>query len=105
MTALLRVLVIDHGRLHFDGALAGRVLRLGRVVDSSVEEVPVEEIIRTDFHLLSGIFSPGGAKKYPTEKIKYHAAAGDWRLGMIRCEQTTYKRVQILIPREVVQSQ
>ena len=100
-----RVLVIDHGRLHFDGALAGlveraapykllsavfaepvppdalataleeleprptddplrlslavprdqvadvagRVLRLGRVVDLSVEEVPVEEIIREMF--------------------------------------------------------
>jgi ABC-2 type transport system ATP-binding protein len=100
-----RVLVIDHGRLHFDGALAGlvaraapykllsvvlaepapqaalaaalqgleprptddplritlavpreqvadvagRVLRLGRVADLSVEEVPVEEIIREMF--------------------------------------------------------
>jgi ABC-2 type transport system ATP-binding protein len=100
-----RVLVIDHGRLHFDGGLAGlveraapykllsavfaeavaptaladalselelrptdnplrislavpreqvadvagRVLRLGRVVDLSVEEVPVEEIIREMF--------------------------------------------------------
>jgi ABC-2 type transport system ATP-binding protein len=108
-----RVLVIDHGRLHFDGALAGlveraapykllgavfaepvppaalaaalgdleqrptdsstslragdplrislavprdqvadvagRVLRLGRVVDLSIEEVPVEEIIREMF--------------------------------------------------------
>jgi ABC-2 type transport system ATP-binding protein len=99
------VLVIDHGRLHFDGALAGlveraapykllsavfaepvppvalatalgeleprptddplrislavprdqvadvagRVLRLGRVVDLSIEEVPVEEIIREMF--------------------------------------------------------
>src|SRR6266545_415600 len=110
-----RVLVIDHGRLHFDGALAGlveraapykllsavfaepvppaalaaalgeleprstdpstplragdplrislavprdqvadvagRVLRLGRVVDLSVEEVPVEEIIREMFRV------------------------------------------------------
>jgi ABC-2 type transport system ATP-binding protein len=100
-----RVLVIDHGRLHFDGALAGlvkraapykllsavfaepappealaaaldelvprptddplrislavprdqvadvagRVLRLGRVVDLSIEEAPVEEIIREMF--------------------------------------------------------
>jgi ABC-2 type transport system ATP-binding protein len=100
-----RVLVIDHGRLHFDGGLAslveraapykllgavfaepvpaealaaalgelemrptddplrislavpreqvadvaGRVLRLGRVVDLSIEEVPVEEIIRAMF--------------------------------------------------------
>ena len=100
-----RVLVIDHGRLHFDGALtalveraaphklvsavfaepvppaalaaalaglsprptddplrvslevpradvaevAGRLLRLGRVVDLGVEEVPVEEIIRGIF--------------------------------------------------------
>jgi ABC-2 type transport system ATP-binding protein len=100
-----RVLVIDHGRLHFDGALAalveraapykllsavfpepippetissaldglelrptddplrislavpraqvaevaGRILRLGRVADLSVEEVPVEEIIREMF--------------------------------------------------------
>src|SRR3954454_1244610 len=100
-----RVLVIDHGRLHFDGGLgglveraapykllgavfaepvpsaalaaalgdleprptsdplrlslavpreqvadvAGRVLRLGRVVDLSIEEVPVEEIIREMF--------------------------------------------------------
>jgi ABC-2 type transport system ATP-binding protein len=100
-----RVLVIDHGRLYFDGALsglveraapykllsavfaepispeaiasalgdleprttddqlrlslavpreqvsdvAGRILRLGRVADLSVEEVPVEEIIREIF--------------------------------------------------------
>ena len=100
-----RVLVIDHGRLHFDGALsalveraaphklvsavfaepvadeavkaaldgfesrptddplkislavpreevaevAGRLLRLGRVADLSIEEVPVEEIIREMF--------------------------------------------------------
>jgi ABC-2 type transport system ATP-binding protein len=105
-----RVLVIDHGRLHFDGALAdlvanaapykllsavfvepvpraaladaldgleprpsddplritlavpreqvadvaGRVLRLGRVADLSVEEVPVEEIIREMFRSPNG---------------------------------------------------
>jgi ABC-2 type transport system ATP-binding protein len=105
-----RVLVIDHGRLHFDGALAelvanavpykllsavfaepvpraaladalggleprpsddplrltlavpreqvadmaGRVLRLGRVADLSVEEVPVEEIIRQMFRAPAG---------------------------------------------------
>jgi ABC-2 type transport system ATP-binding protein len=109
-----RVLVIDHGRLHFDGALAGlvanaapykllsavfaepvshaaladalggleprptddplrltlavpreqvadvagRVLRLGRVADLSVEEVPVEEIIREMFRAPAGGKAP-----------------------------------------------
>jgi ABC-2 type transport system ATP-binding protein len=109
-----RVLVIDHGRLHFDGGLAGlveraapykllsavfaeplapealasapgelelrstgdplrislavpreqvadvagRVLRLGRVVDLSVEEVPVEEIIREMFRAPNNLKTP-----------------------------------------------
>jgi hypothetical protein len=34
--------------------MAGRVLRLGRVADLSVEEVPVEEIIREMFRSPNG---------------------------------------------------